>query len=76
MGAQICRFRAVPAGTRYVIEGRGGLSICVISNFRTAGTSICRLIWSSARPPAAAACPKPAAKKNITAGGTTRKFGS
>ena len=82
MGTQISRLPSrFPAGTRYVIEGRGGLIYLRYLEFpdgrhvdlppdlakRTAN-------HRSARRPRNA--PKPPAKKNLTAGGTTRKFGS
>jgi hypothetical protein len=82
MGTQISSLPArIPAGTRYVIEGRGGLIHLRYLEFpdgrqvalppdlakRTAGRR------AACRPRNA---PKPATKKNLTAGGTTRKLGS
>ena len=81
MGTQISRLPSrFPAGTRYVIEGRGGLiylrylefpdgrHVDLPSDLATRTAANC-----SARP---RNTPKPTAKKNRAAGGTTRKFGS
>jgi hypothetical protein len=82
MGTQISRLPSrFPAGTRYVIEGRGGLIYLRYLEFpdgrhvdlpsdlatRTAGNCSARRPHNT---------PKPTAKKNRAAGGTTRKFGS
>jgi hypothetical protein len=82
MGTQISRLPSrIPAGTRYVIEGRGGLIHLRYLEFpdgrqinlpsdlakRTAAHRAARRARNA---------PKPTAKKNVTARGTTRKFGS
>ena len=78
MGTQISRLPSrIPAGTRYVIEGRGGLIHLRYLEFPD-GRHL-DLPPDLAKRTAARRrrnAPKPAAKKNITAGGTTRKFGS
>ena len=82
MGSQISHLPSrFPAGTRYVIEGRGGLIKLRYIEFPD-GRQVALPPDLAKRTAAHRAArrarnvQKPSAKKNVTAGGTTRRFES
>ena len=88
MSTQISRLpRRIPAGTRYVIEGRGGFIKSRYIEFPdgrhidlpadlAARTAARRSASSASSMRRTRKARKLTAKKNVTAGGTTRRFGS